>query len=450
MWHLFEVVIINSRIWLKVQASCESSEQAAAFFEYRFTGTEYTTVDGERPVTPFKLSKRSHYIANWDSIVDRLPAGWDDEEFHIGTAPYAWCETLSPDCDCYAAKGSLHATYCSDFGLHDEAGRRASKSTNVRYLNVIRTMEETIVRRDSARRLRRLQTKAPSLPDDIDRTPVPAPVLAGDRERATGPLRRAIHGVERLVAPGFYCSIEERHHPYGEQAIRKTIASLTAAVAQVSNQQQVGRHLALSRIDDIVAHWLQVYQCEDCAQKALWGDVDIPEILYKYIPRERIGKGAPNSLRATQILALNDDMECNVITMRSSAEENTLPFLATVQARIEKHLNIAVPWETVLTQALRYGTLRLSAFIQEYLNPLVGVVSFSTDILAPGHDVGSLRTEYRDSRGLRDGGAERPRLRTATSNLLRNRPHVPTFGRRSHQARFCQSRGHGARHKGRP
>ena len=46
-------------------------------------------------------------------------------------------------------------------------------------------------------------------------------------------------------------------------------------------------------------------------------------------------------------------------------------------------MGIAVPWEELLTRSLRYGDLRLSTFIQEYLNPLVGVVSFSTDILVP-------------------------------------------------------------------
>ena len=36
-----------------------------------------------------------------------------------------------------------------------------------------------------------------------------------------------------------------------------------------------------------------------------------------------------------------------------------------------------------MTRSLSYGDLRLSTFVQEYLNPLVGVVSFSTDILVP-------------------------------------------------------------------
>ena len=104
-WHLYEVVISNSRVWLKVQASCSSSEQSAAFFESCFNGTDYI-VDGHRPITPFRLSQRSHDVANWVSTVDRLPAGWDDDEFHIVGTPYPWCETLSDDCDCQVLPSS--------------------------------------------------------------------------------------------------------------------------------------------------------------------------------------------------------------------------------------------------------------------------------------------------------------------------------------------------------
>ncbi len=383
MWHLYEVVISNSRVWLKVQASCSSSEQAAAFFEYRFTGTDYTTVDGHRPVTPFRLSERSQHIANWVSIVDRLPAGWDDDEFHIEGTPYPWCETLSDDCDCHGSKGRLDLAYCSDFGLHDETDKQTSKSQNVWHLNYIQTMEETIARRDESRRKEMLQSEQRSPPRDA------APVGAKPAERdpdqrvLTNALAHATNEVNRLVAQGFYCSIEGRHHPYGQQAIRKTVASLTAACAQISTLGGAGRKLPMSGIGAIAAHWLQMHQSEECAQRSLWGDIGIPGILYKYIPKERIGKGAPDSLRTTQLLALNDDMECNVTTMKGSEQEDTLAFLAVVQSKLEEHLGIAVPWEELLTRSLRYGDLRLSTFIQEYLNPLVGVVSFSTDILVP-------------------------------------------------------------------
>ena len=161
------------------------------------------------------------------------------------------------------------------------------------------------------------------------------------------------------------------------------MASVNAACAQMSTWGEAARAFAMSRTGDIAAHWLQMHQSEECAHRSVWGDVDVPDILYKYIPKERIGKGAPGTLRATQLLALNDDMECNLTTMKGREQEDTLVFLAVVQSKLEEHLGIAVPWEELLTRSLRYDDLRLSTFIREYLNPLVGVVSFSTDILVP-------------------------------------------------------------------
>ena len=382
VWHLYEVVISNTVTWLKLQSSCSSLENATEFFERRFTGADHY-VDGDRPVMPFKLSQRSDRIVNWRSIVDRLPAGWDDREFHIAGAAYPWCETLTDDCDCHGKKGGLLAAHCSDFGLEEEADKRARKAENVRYRNYILELENQIARNDRARREARTARE--------ERLPRPgaAPVAArraesdGDDARMHRALDNAVNGVNRLVADGFYCSIHGRHHPFGEQAIRKTVASLTATHAQASSMGEEDRNLMISRMGDMTAHWLQSHQSEECAQRSVWGDGDIPDILYKYIPEALIGKGAPNSLRATQLRALNDDMECNVITMKGSGEPDTLAFLAAVQSKLEEHLGIAAPWEEFLLRVIRYGDLRLSTFIQEYLNPLVGVVSFSTDILVP-------------------------------------------------------------------
>ena len=415
MWHLYEIVISNSLVWLKVQASCSSSEQSAAFFEYRFNGTAHI-VDGHPPVTPFRLSQRSHDIANWVSIVDRLPAGWDDDEFHIVGTSYPWCETLSDDCDCHGAKGRLDIAYCSDFGLHDETDKRASKSPNVWHLNYIQTLEQRIARLDESRREERLERERRSPPrgevifeakpeerGGERRSPPRGEVIfeakpeerGGEQRGITGPPAVAIDAVNRLVARGLYCSIHERHHPYDEQAIRKTMARLTAAYAQMSTLNEANRALTMSNMGNIAAHWLEILQSEECAQRSVWGDVDIPDILYKYIPKERIGEGAPNSLRATQLLALNDDMECNVTTMKGSEQEDTLAFLAEVRSKLEGHLGIAVPWEELLIRSIRYGDLRLSTFIQEYLNPLVGVVSFSTDIL-----VSTMWAHYAQNTGI--------------------------------------------------
>ncbi len=144
-----------------------------------------------------------------------------------------------------------------------------------------------------------------------------------------------------------------------------------------------GRKLAASVMDQLAGYWLETHQADECAERSVWGDAEIPAVLYKYIPRKLIGRGAPSSLRATQLLALNDDMECNVTTMKGDEEQDTLAFLAAVQSKTEEHLGIAVPWEEMLTRSLRYGDVRLSTFIQKYLNPRVGVVSLSTDVLVP-------------------------------------------------------------------
>ena len=381
--HLYEVVISNSRVWLKVQASCLTSEQSASVFENRFTGTYYTTLDGHRPVTPFRLSERFFYISNWDSIVYRLPAGWDDDEFHIVGTPYAWCETLQDNCDCHGSKGRQDVMYFSDFGLQEETDKRESKTQNVRYMNYIREMEDTIARRDESQRQKRLQRKQPSPPQSAVALAVEPVERVGDLSGAADLLGNAINAFNRLVPRGFYCSIHGRHHPYGQQSIRKTMASLTGACVQISTWKGANRKKSTSLIGQIAEYWLQTYESDDCAEKSVWGDVEIPDILYKYIPKKNIGKRAPETLRATQLLALNDDLECNFTTMKGIQEDDTLAFLGVVQSKMEKHLGISVPWDELLRQANLYGDPRLSTFIQEYLNPLVGVVSFSTDILVP-------------------------------------------------------------------
>lgn len=285
-WHLYEVVISSPRVWLKVQSSCRSTEQAAAFFEARFNGMDHFP-DGELPVTPFRLSKRSDWVANWASIVDRLPAGWDDDEFHIKGAPHSWCETLSDDCDCHGAKGRVDHAHCSDFGLLDETEKRAGKSPNVRYENYIREMEERIVQREESQRKERRERQQRTSPRRAaSRASKPAQRsadLAGGPEAMT----RAMNAVSRLVAEGLYCSIDGRHHAYGEQPVRNTVARLKAACALMSAWDGPERQTFMSQIGAIAAHWLRTHQSEECARRSVWGDADLPDTLYKYIPKER-------------------------------------------------------------------------------------------------------------------------------------------------------------------
>ena len=140
--------------------------------------------------------------------------------------------------------------------------------------------------------------------------------------------------------------------------------------------------MVLSNMPGITVHWLRTFQFQECADRLVEGRADVPGVLYKYIPKKNIGRGAPNNLRATQLLALNDDMECNIITMRGK-ETDALDFIARVQSRLKECLGAEVAEEELMERTLRFGDLRLSTFIQEYLNPLVGVVSLSTDLSVP-------------------------------------------------------------------
>ncbi len=147
MYHLYEIVFESPQMWLKIQASCESEEQATAFLEYRFGGNDPNPLRPDLRFVSFsfrvsrKLSECSDHIFNWEAIKDRLPTGWDDQEFRLAEGPYPWCETLSDECDCFGARGRLDSAYCSDFGLLEETDKRASRSQNTRRLSMRRALE---------------------------------------------------------------------------------------------------------------------------------------------------------------------------------------------------------------------------------------------------------------------------------------------------------------------
>ena len=356
MNHLYEIVLESPQMWLKIQASCWSEEQATAFFECRFGGN---APDPLRPhlrnvlfscLVPRKLSECSDHIFNWEAIKDRLPTGWDDQEFHVVGGPYPWCETLSDDCDCHGSDGRLDAAYCSDLGLREDTARRASKSQNTRHLENLQGMHRALVNRQIASRAN-------------------SNAVIGTR-------------AEPSEQEGFYCQVDGRYHAYSEQVKQRTDANVAATRVSLATRSEKDRRVVMSNIRGITAHWLRTFQSQECADRRAEGTTDIPDVLYKYIPRERIGNGVPNSLRATQLLALNDDMECNVITMHDR-EMDILDFLALVQSRLKECLGAEVSDEELLKRSLRHGDLRLSTFIQEYLNPRVGVVSLSTDLLVP-------------------------------------------------------------------
>ena len=185
--------------------------------------------------------------------------------------------------------------------------------------------------------------------------------------------------VEDLAKQGFYCQIEGHLHPYSEQAKQMAAANLAATRMQLSSWTEEDRNRMMPRL---VAHWLRMYQSQECANMSVEGRTRIPDILYKYIPRERIGKGAPNSVRATQLLALNDDMECNISTMGDKALDRS-HFRALIRSKVRRCMGIAIQEDDLLRRSRSYEDLRLSTFIQMYLNSRVGVVSMSMDLLVP-------------------------------------------------------------------
>ncbi len=254
---------------------------------------------------------------------------------------------MSDDCDCRGSKGQDYAVFCSDFGLQGETASRASKSPNVRH-------------QDYVQQLRQRLSNAQNAPRASGSDAVEVPTEPSEQD-------------------GFYCQVDGRYHVFSEQVKLRAAVSVAATRRSLGSWSEEDRRVVLSNLHGLSVHWLRTFQFQECAERLVGGRADIPDVLYKYIPKKNIGRGAPNSLRATQLLALNDDMECNVITMRGN-ETDALDFIARVQSRLKECLGVEVAEEGLMERALRFGDLRLSTFIQESLNPLVGVVSLSTDV----------------------------------------------------------------------
>ena len=212
-------------------------------------------------------------------------------------------------------------------------------------------------------------------------TPTLTPTLTGPKFQPM-PVAMMVDPVEALANPGFYCQVEGQHHPYSDQAKQRSRADLAVTRMQLSAWSEERRKPVEARFGDVIAYRLRMHLSQECANRSVEGKATIPDILYKYIPRERIGNGAPDSLRATQLLALNDGMECNISTMPDKALDRS-HFRALIRSKVKNCLGITVSEDELLRRSRLYGDLRLSTFIQEYLSSRVGVVAFSTDYLVP-------------------------------------------------------------------
>ena len=52
MYHLYEIVLESPQMWLKIQASCWSEEQAKKFFTVRFYGYDAAPLPRKLSETP--------------------------------------------------------------------------------------------------------------------------------------------------------------------------------------------------------------------------------------------------------------------------------------------------------------------------------------------------------------------------------------------------------------
>lgn len=151
-YHLYEILLESAQMWVKIQSPCMSVEQAKAYFGIRFGGED---PNPPVPVYPYRtfgiptiLPECVKDIANWESVKDSFPPGWNDHEFSLVGEPYSWCETLADGCECHGSEDELSAAYCSDFGLKGDVEKRASKSPNVRYAENLRKWEERVADMD--------------------------------------------------------------------------------------------------------------------------------------------------------------------------------------------------------------------------------------------------------------------------------------------------------------
>ena len=111
--------------------------------------------------------------------------------------------------------------------------------------------------------------------------------------------------------------------------------------------------------------------------------LDLPDILYKYIPFALLDCGCPNSLRATQPAALNDVMEANIRTSMESRIDRDKWYAGISRSLKEIFGNDALSDEELDRRKRLYGDPRVSTIIRDYLSRFVGVVSFAADPLVP-------------------------------------------------------------------
>ena len=152
-YHLYEILLESSQMWVKIQSPCVSVEQAMAYFGVRFGGEDpdpsvpvrpYRTFDIFRPC--FRSAPKAS-LTGMQSGTPFLRVGMStssgcSENPTLGVRPWQTVVTATDQ------RTNSAAAYCSDFGLAADVEQRASKSPNVRYAENLKQWEERAVARE--------------------------------------------------------------------------------------------------------------------------------------------------------------------------------------------------------------------------------------------------------------------------------------------------------------
>ena len=147
------------------------------------------------------------------------------------------------------------------------------------------------------------------------------------------------------------------------------------------------------------------------------GMLELPDILYKYIPCKSLDYGLPTTLRATQPSALNDVMEGNIMTSMQGKMDRDQWYEIVFGSLKEIFLDDALSADEISRRKNLYGDPRVSTIIRNYLSRFIGVISFSSDPADPNH-VGALCKELRLRDWLQHRCNESTLDRSETCTLL--------------------------------
>ena len=122
---------------------------------------------------------------------------------------------------------------------------------------------------------------------------------------------------------------------------------------------------------------------EEWVRRQVEGMLELPDILYKYVPCKSLDYGLPTTLRATQPSSLNDVMEGNIRTSMQEKMDRDERYSVVLGALKEIFPDDALSTEEITRRKNLYGDPRVSTIIRDYLSRFVGVISFSSDPLIP-------------------------------------------------------------------